>query len=106
MGRDQLDAALSVTTVAAGRLDVGEGSELEISEGLESLGSGGVAQAATYLEHQPGGIGDEGAAPRVRCAALEPELAIKRPNQFTTLLGRSAWPRSDRMTDPCAPCSF
>jgi hypothetical protein len=65
-----------------------------------------IAQAATYLEHQPGGIGDEGAAPRVRCAALEPELAIKRPNQFTTLLGRSAWPRSDRMTDPCAPCSF
>ena len=32
MGCDQLDAALSVTTVAAGRLDVGEGSELEIGE--------------------------------------------------------------------------
>jgi len=45
VGRDQLDAALSVTTVAAGQLDVGEGSELEIGEGLESLGSGGVAQA-------------------------------------------------------------
>jgi len=28
VGRDQLDAALSFTTVAAGRLDVGEGSEL------------------------------------------------------------------------------
>jgi hypothetical protein len=45
VGRDHLDAALSVTTVAAGRLDVGECSELEIGEGLESLGSGGVAQA-------------------------------------------------------------
>ena len=45
MGRDQLDAVLSVTTVAAGRLDVGEGSEIEIGEGLESLGSGCVAQA-------------------------------------------------------------
>ena len=44
MGRDQLDAALSVTTVAAGRLDVGEGSEIEIGEGLESLGSGAVSR--------------------------------------------------------------
>jgi len=41
----ELDAALSVTTVAAGRLDVGEGGEIEIGEGLESLGSGCVAQA-------------------------------------------------------------
>ena len=51
MGRDQLDAALSVTTVAAGRLDVGEGSEIEIGEGLESLGSGGVAQAVGQPSH-------------------------------------------------------
>ena len=53
MGRDQLDAALSVTTVAAGRLDVGEGSEIEIGEGLESLGSGGVAQAVGQPSKPP-----------------------------------------------------
>ena len=53
MGRDQLDAALSVTTVAAGQLDVGEGSELEISEGLESPGSGGVAQAVGQRSKPP-----------------------------------------------------
>jgi len=36
-----------------------------------------IAQATSRLEHEPGGIGDEGAPPRVRTAALEPKLAIE-----------------------------
>jgi len=36
-----------------------------------------ITKAATRLEHEPGGIGDEGAAARVRSAALEPKLAIE-----------------------------
>ena len=36
-----------------------------------------ITEAAARLEHEPGGIGDEGAAPRMGRAALKSELAIE-----------------------------
>jgi len=59
-----------------------------------------IAQAATRLEHEPGSIGDERAAPRVRCAALESEFAIEpgepvhdaARTQRLAALGPDDWP--------------
>ena len=58
-----------------------------------------ITQAAAGFEDEPCGVGDERAAARMRCAALEPELAIEsgKPvhdaawSQCPTTLGLDYW---------------
>jgi hypothetical protein len=64
-----------------------------------------IAQAAAIFEYQPRRVRDEGATPRMRRAAAQPELSVGPAKQVTTLLGRkpSDRPRPELMMAPSPP---